>query len=62
VAVRDIATPAVRLAPTAAGDAAAAPAELHATTPTISTAEAAESARIRIAHRSVSCAACRYRA
>jgi hypothetical protein len=41
----------------AAGAAVAAWAELQATTPIISTAEPAKSARILIAHRSISCAA-----
>jgi hypothetical protein len=49
---------AVRLAPDAAGAAVAAPAEPQATTPTMSTAEPANIARIPIAHRSISCAAC----
>jgi hypothetical protein len=40
----------------------AAPAELQATTPAINTAAPAKSARIPIAHRSISCAACWYRA
>jgi hypothetical protein len=63
VAARDVATWAVRLTPSVPADAVAAPAELQATTPTISTADPAKStARIPIAHRSISCAACRYRA
>src|SRR5580692_9985900 len=63
VTARDVATLAVRPGPAAAADAVAAPAELHATTPTMSTAEPAQSAaRIPIPHRSISCAASRYRA
>ena len=62
VAAADVATLAARLAPPAWGDAVAAPAELQATTPAINTAEPAKSARIPIAHRSISCAACWYRA
>jgi hypothetical protein len=55
VAAADVALLAARWAPPAAGDAVAAPAELQATRPTISTAEPAKSAaRIPIPHRSIS--------
>jgi hypothetical protein len=60
-AVADLLGLAPRPAPAEAGAAVAAPAELQATTPISSTAEPAKSARIPIAHRSISYAACRYR-
>ena len=54
VAAADVAALACLLAAGAAGAAVAAWAELQATTPTSSTAEPAKSARIPIAHRSIS--------
>ena len=57
VAAADVAALTVRWAPPACGDAVAAPAELQATIPAISRADPATSARIPIAHRSISCVA-----
>jgi hypothetical protein len=62
VAAAEVAAFAARLALSAGDAAVAAPAVLQATTPAMSTADPARSARIPIAHRSISCAEGWYRA